>query len=265
MAYQPPIGSTVAFQSDPTKFLAHASVSGAVSVSNFPTSQNVSGSVFATGSVTALQGTNPWVIGNSSVQVVGVMPVQSVYSYQAGVTVTSISGTLTIGAITSGASIVGTYTEDSAHTDGQRGLFTLGVRNDMVTSFASADRDYTPIGVDSFGRTLVKVAPEEARVQGVSSTVNTINTSLIVAAGAGLRNYLTDIIVTNTGASNSLVNILDGDNSVIGRTIAPAYGGSNITNLATPIRTNGFNQQIHFNAGTASSIIHISAYGYKAP
>ena len=68
---------------------ANQSVSGTVNVGNFPTTQNISGSVFATGSITALQGSNPWKVeltsgsvvttgGNSSVQVVGQVPTTSV-------------------------------------------------------------------------------------------------------------------------------------------------------------------------------------------
>ncbi len=162
-------------------------------------------------------------------------------------------------------SILGTYAEDSGHTDGNAGLFTLGVRNDAVSSFTSANTDYSPIATDSAGRVLFKpFAGNEALIQGVASTVNTSPSSLIAAAGAGLRNYITDILVSNTGSVATSVSFRDGDASIIGRTIAPATSGSNI-HLSFPMRTGGFNSQIEYTAATAVSVLSVSAYGYKAP
>lgn len=42
--------------------------------------------------------------------------------------------------------------EDSAHTSGDQGIMSLAVRNDAGTSLVSADGDYSPLSVDSFGR-----------------------------------------------------------------------------------------------------------------
>lgn len=369
-------GSVLAVQPDATKLTGTMSVMGTLSVlGTVPVTQSTdpwivqltSGSVIATvstgnssvmltagintiGSVATLQGTNPWIVqltsgsvittgGNSSVQVVGLMPPQSVsgvglfnvnhtgngsiltmslgsiatapfpasvsgvgtfnidpqgagsiiaklinssvtayqgvtpwtmagsvFTYQAGTTITSISGTLTIGAITSGASIVGTYAEDVAHTAGDRGLFTLAIRNDAVASFTSANLDYGPVGTDSAGRIVVKpFAPEESRVYGVASTVNINPSSLLAASGTGLRNYITDIMIANTGSVATLVSFRDVDASIIGRTIAPAGGGSNIIHLATPMRTHALNSQVEYTAATATSILHVTAFGFKAP
>lgn len=44
------------------------------------------------------------------------------------------------------------FAEDSAHTSGDRGLFTLAVRNDVEGSMVSADGDYAPLQVDALGR-----------------------------------------------------------------------------------------------------------------
>lgn len=165
----------------------------------------------------------------------------------------------------SSPSIVGTYAEDAAHASAERGLFTLGVRNDAVASFVSADLDYTPRAVDSAGRTITKpFAAGEALVQGTGSTVNVAKASLLGLSGTGLRNYLTDILIANTGSVATLVSFTDADGSVIGKTIAPATGGSNI-HLATPMRTGALNSQVEFTAATATSILHVTGFGYKAP
>src|SRR3990167_8035620 len=257
MAYQPPIGSTVAFQSDPTKLLTHASVSGNVNIagsivafqSGAWTTSIVGGVSILGGavslaptSVATLQGTNPWIV----------QIITSVAAVQMGAW--------------NIASMSGVYAEDAGHTSADKGLFNLGVRNDAVASFTSANLDYSPIGTDSAGRILIKpFAPNEAYISGVSSTVNTNPSSLLTGDGAGLRNYITDVLIANTGSVSTLVSFRDGDASVIAKTIAPAGGGSNFIGLQIPMRTGGFNQSVEFTAGTATSILHITAFGFKAP
>jgi hypothetical protein len=48
--------------------------------------------------------------------------------------------------------ISGRYLEDSAHTSGDAGIFTLAVRNDVEGSLVDADGDYAPLQVDALGR-----------------------------------------------------------------------------------------------------------------
>lgn len=293
MSYFPPTGSVVAFQSVPTNLVGTVSVVSTIpaSVSGvglFNINPIGSGSVIATlttSSVAVLQGTNPWVIANSSVMLAtGTNVIGSVATLQGtnpwvigNSSVMLAAGINTVGSIAvlqgtnpwittvQANSIAGTYAEDSAHTSAERGLFTLGVRNDTVASFASANLDYTPYGVDSAGRVLIKpFAPNEAYVSGVSSTVNTNPSSLLAVAGTGLRNYVTDIWVANTGSVATLVTFRDGDASVIGKTIAPAGGGSNLK-TDIPMRTGGFNQPVEYTANVATSILHVSAFGYIAP
>lgn len=187
-------------------------------------------------SVATLQGTNPWVV----------------------ITPGSVI------AVSQNPSIVGTYLEDAPSADGDRGIFVLGIRNDTVSSLVSADKDYGGMTTDSAGRTLTKpYAPNEAFIFGVASTLNTNPSSLLAGAGAGLRNYITDIMVSNSGSVATLVSFRDGDASIIGRTIAPATGGSN-HKFNMPMRTGGFNQPIEYTAGTATSVLNVVAYGYKA-
>lgn len=177
---------------------------------------------------------------------------------------TNHTGNGSVITVWSSPSIVGTYAEDAGHTDGDRGLLQLGVRNDNVASFTSANLDYTPQGLDSAGRVIVKAAPEEARISGYGSVSGTSVTTAIAAAGTGLRNYITNVEVANTGSVATLVTFQDGAASVIGFTIAPANGGSNIPTPLMPMRT-GANATFDFKAATASSTLYVTARGYKAP
>lgn len=72
-----------------------------------------------------------------------------------------------------------------------------------------------------------------AFVTGTATATDTSNTSVIAAQGAGVKTFLTDIIVTNSSASDSEVVIKDGTTAKL--TIsAPANGGA-IVNLTTPL------------------------------
>lgn len=242
------------------------SVSGTVEIGNTVTvtgtvGASVIGTVPATMAgawTTSVVGTvtiNPAsVSGTVGASVIGTVPV-----IQSGTVISSISGTVTV------ASIVGTYAEDAAHTSTNPGLMTLGVRNDAVASIAGADLDYLPQGFDSAGRAITKpFAPDESRIFATASAVSAVSVLGVAAAGAGLRNYITDVMIANTGSVATLVTFTDGDASILGKTIAPAGGGSNIISMATPMRTS-VNQPFNVVPGTASSVLHATIAGYKAP
>jgi len=87
MAYFPPTGSIVAFQSDPTKLLTHSSVSGIVNVG---------------GSVVGFQGTSPWVVVPNNSSLFSIQPAGSVLNV-------NISGSVaTVGTAAANQSVSGT-------------------------------------------------------------------------------------------------------------------------------------------------------------
>ena len=187
------------------------------------------------GSVTALQGTNPYLVSFAN---------SSILATQQGTRTTSVVGSIPSSLLT------GTY----------------GHRNDAVASFLGGNLTWNPIATDSAGRILTRPhAAEAARIEGYASTVNLNANSIIAAAGTGLRNYITDVWVTNTGAAATLVTFLSGGGlSVLGYTIAPAGGGSNLPGLVTPIRT-GAGQTFDFRAATGTSVLYITAKGFTGP
>jgi len=225
------------------------------SVVAIPTgNQSVSGALFVSGSV---------MLGNSNASVITVSQNSSIIAINAGSVVTISQGSVI--TVWQAPSIAGTYAEDAAHTTADRGLFTLGVRNDTVASFVSANGEYTAFGLDSAGRTVTKpFSPEESRIEGYNSVVSTSVTTLVAAAGAGLRNYITDIMIANSGATTTIITFKDGAGSVLGYTIAPTGGGSNMIGMAVPMRT-GANATFDFQPTAASSIIYATVKGFKAP
>lgn len=253
---------------------AQVSVVGTVAVTGSIVtvgSGSISGAVNISGSV---------LLGSSNASVITVWQNSSIIAINAGSVVALSQGSVitvwkdsSVLAVPVGSvitvwqspSIVGTYAEDAGHTTADKGVFVLAVRNDAVASFTSANLDYNPIGVDSAGRSVTKpFAPEESRIEGYNSVVSTSVTTLIAAAGTGLRNYITDIQLANTGATTTLVTFRSGGGtSVLGYTIAPTGGGSNIT-FQTPMRTLP-NETFDFQPTSASSILFVTVKGFKAP
>ncbi len=236
---------------------ANQSVSGTVNtlplgtiisslVSIVPSSVLVGASIFGQlpagtapiGSVATLQGTVPWIVSSIYGNISG-----SVVAFQGSGWSGSVAATLT----------------------GTNSSSVYGMRNDTIASWIGADKTVRPLATDSAGRVLVKpFSAEESRIEGYASLVSTSVTTLIGAAGAGLRNYITDLWFANTGSVTTLITLKDGAGSVLGYTIAPTASGSNLPGLSMPIRT-GANATFDFQPATATSILYATAKGFQAP
>ena len=221
-----------------------AGIIGSVTALQGTSPWNIAGSVLAvqgtwSGSTLSYQGTDPWRISSVYGNISG-----SVLSQQLGTRISSIVNSIPSSLLT------GNY----------------GHRNDAVASFLGGNLTWNPIATDSAGRVLSRpFAPEAARIEGYASTVNLNANSIIAAAGTGLRNYITDVWVANTGAAATLVTFLSGGGiSVLGYTIAPAGGGSNLPGLVTPMRTDA-GATFDFRAATGTSVLYITAKGFTGP
>jgi hypothetical protein len=128
---------------------------------------------------------------------------------------------------------------------------------------ATSNTDNTIAVVDKAGKQIVlPYANPENFVSGSASATGTTSTSVITAT-TGLKTYITDVLVANTGSSTALVTIQNGNGgSTLLTTIAPAGGGSNI-HLAVPIPTTSTNTAVYFAAGTATTTLYITVSGYQ--
>lgn len=130
-------------------------------------------------------------------------------------------------------SIVGTYAEDAASATGDKGLFVLGVRNDTMASITSADGDYSGMVQGPIGETIVANSPITKWVQGTVSILGGASLTggsvvAIAAQGASIFTYITAVQLANMGPSSVLVTFGGATSSVVGYSIAPIGGGSNI-------------------------------------
>lgn len=224
--------------------------------------------VLSNSSVTALQGTNPWFVNSTGSIAAAVIN----FTASVAANINVISASIVTNQGTNPwviGSIVGTYAEDVASAGGDKGLMILGLRNDTVASLVNADLDYTVSAHDSAGRYLIKpFAATETSIYAHASVVNGGDSGSVLVlpgAGTGLRNYITDWAVSNTGSVATLITFTEGGGSVLGRTIAPAGGGSNFPGAMMPIANVVANQPFNMVTTTASSVVYVTVRGYKAP
>ena len=220
-------------------WVTRSSVSGTVDVSVIGM---LPGGTNVLGSVATLQGTSPWNIAGSVLAVQGTWS-GSILSQQLGTRIGSVVNSIPSSLLT------------GVH----------GHRNDAVASYLGADLSWRPIATDSAGRTLVRpFAAEESRVEGYVALTSTSLTTLVAAGGAGIKNYITDLWFANTGATTTLVTLSDSAGSILGYTIAPTVSGSNLPGLVTPIRT-GANAAFNIQAGSNTSTLYATVKGFKGP
>jgi len=270
-------------------------IGGSVATATTNSSVMLLNSSAVIGSVATLQGTNPWIINGSVSGTVGASILGAALANQGeggsafiqlvtaaygrnwnGANWDRTQGNSSIGTLVSTgsssvitvspmSSIVGTYAEDSASTDTDKGIFVLGVRNDTMASLVSADKDYGAFATDSGGRSITKpfISEDGTVIRFTGSTVST-SVLLIQASAIGKKNYITDFWISNTGATTTLITFKDGSTSILGYTIAPAGGGSNSQGIHVPI-VSARSQDLTVVPNSASSVIYYTINGYQAP
>ena len=92
--------------------------------------------------------------------------------------------------------------------------------------------------------------------QGITVATDVVGQA---AAGAGLRNYVTDLMLSNSSATPALVVIKDGA-TPIWQCSVPA-GVNIMVDLLTPIKSSA-NAAININVGTAVTTMYVSLSGF---
>lgn len=265
-----PPGSVMAVRTDLASVIAV--IQGSVAAAPMG-NQSVSGATTAPpGSVTAVRTDNASVIAISTNvgSVITVNQSSSVIAVVTGsvVAIPQFSSVIAVPvgstiAVLQAASIVATYAEDAAHGSADKGLFVLGVRNDLMASVTSADLDYSPISTGPVGEVLTANAPITKWIQGTADLRVVLGTSVaaLAAQGTSVFTYVTAVQVANLGPSSVFVTFAGGLGSILGYTIAPAGGGSNIY-YPNGLKTGANSQFSASLSGTASVLI--SAQGFNA-
>ena len=155
--------------------------------------------------------------------------------------------------------------EDAAHASGDTMVGVLGVRYETNNaSPVSAANDYGFMQIDDLGKQVVMpYAPPVNQVQGITAAMTaTTSTAVIAAAGASIRNYITDVTLINTHATvGTEIDLLDGA-TIVGRFYVPALSTLYKT-FGVPLKgtaNTAFNAQ---NVTTGSNTF-VQATGFKA-
>jgi len=156
--------------------------------------------------------------------------------------------------------------EDAGHTTGDTGVGALFVRNDTLTAQTNTDADYGFPAIGSAGEVVVSHAPITGYVSGKTSTTGTTVQSILSAPGASTYLYVTDVDLSNTGSTTSLVTMqydTAGTPTDLYYFIVPA-GGGYTKKFGTPIKVPTANKDVGLKAASASTTIYMSMSGFKS-
>jgi hypothetical protein len=117
------------------------------------------------------------------------------------------------------------------------------------------DVDVTRVGGD------VNTVPSVGNlVSGTASSTGTGDTEVIAAQGAGVKIYVTHIIVHNASSTDTFVTLKNGSTALY-VIPAPAKGGASIT-LPFPLATSA-NAALNFASNSGVTTMYVSASGFK--
>jgi hypothetical protein len=97
-------------------------------------------------------------------------------------------------------------------------------------------------------------------LNGTASATTTSDTQVIAAQGVDVKIHVTDIIIANSSATNTQVDIKDGGTIKLTYP-APSTGGA-VHRLGTPLAIS-LNSPLNFASHDAATTIAVSALGYK--
>lgn len=144
--------------------------------------------------------------------------------------------------------------------------FRISARARTSDYTAVSNDDTSDLVSDAVGKliTLPYSIPENFLSGVTAGITGTANTSVIAAQGAGLRIYVTQILVTNAHNTVNTVVEIKNDTTVIYRGFAAKGGGGFSLTFPTPLRL-AANVALQAANITTGSETYVSASGYKAP
>jgi hypothetical protein len=155
-----------------------------------------------------------------------------------------------------------------------------GVANDVnsstplpVTTGAAVKAGSTsPLAADA--AMVVTVSPNSPGIINTANSISGVTSSsindttareLLPVAGAGLRYYITNIVVGNGNPTiGTFLYIQDGSTTIYAIPAAAAFGGAAIS-FPVPLRQPTANAAINAQCGTTGAAVHVSISGYKGP
>lgn len=173
----------------------------------------------------------------------------------------SISGTVNVAGL-QGASISGTVqisgnpsisgTVNIAGNPSISGTVNIGTQSGSVVGFQGG-----PWSVSVAGGFVTPLAPKASWVSAVTSVLTgTGLTSMLIAGGGSIKNYVSHILVTNAAVTGTFVDFKDGGGNVIYSGFAAASGGGFSSNINPPIPGSA-NKSVDIQPRAQASIIAV--------
>lgn len=136
-----------------------------------------------------------------------------------------------------------------------------------ATLAAVANGDTCDLVTDLNGKIVtMPYAVPEVTVSGATAAITGTSVAEVIAAGAaGVRNYVTSLLVTNSHATvGTLVEIRDGTTTVLWRGYAAPAGGGFSCHFPKPLRGTAATAINAYNMTTGSNT-YVCAAGFQAP
>ena len=213
-------------------------------------------------------------LGGSELQVdiVGALPAGTAaigkLAANSGVDIGDVDVT-TVGTITPGTAATSLgKAEDGAHTSGDVGVFTLGVRNDTPNAaLAGTDLDYSPVAVYKTGALRIAPPEEDFAVLGSNSVkkyytnAGAVTDGIVWSPAAGKRWYVTDIFITVSAAATVTLedDLGAGDSAVWKAELAANSGWSH--SFSTPLFSG--EDAADLLVTTSAGNVYITVTGYE--
>lgn len=154
--------------------------------------------------------------------------------------------------------------EDAAHATGDLGIPAMTVRGATTPAArTSAAGDYDILTSDAEGKLIVSLnsIPELSFQSPVTTLSTTAATAVKASAGAGIRNYVTDLSATNTSATAARLEVLDGATVLHTAIIQP--GATYDKSFVTPLRGTAATA-VNVQLAAAVTDVRVSVQGYAA-
>lgn len=258
---------------------ANQSVSGAVDISNKPSVSGGEVGIFTTTNTPVDDASNSGI--RAPANAAGNLVNQFVYGrYFNGATWDRVRGSASIGAwVGTNSNSVITVAQGSVATVIIGGSVAVATGNSsvQVLNFPANQSVSGTINIGTIPGSVLSFQGTNPWVVGsvVTTTPGTpfrytgsvVSTSvtLIAASVASKSGYITDFWIANTNTASSVATLItfqDGSTSIMGRTIAPAGGGSNAPGIVTPLK-GAASQDLAFAVSPAASVIYVTINGYQ--
>jgi len=213
------------------------------------------GSLTVDGAVTANAGSGTFVVGDGGGAI-------SVDDNGGSLTVDGTVAISSLPASTGTIEVVGDVAHDAVAAGNP---VRIGAKAETaisgVTLVADGDASDLFCGVDGVLITRPHCNLEDI-VSGNASNTDGSSTQVIAAAGAGIKQYLTSVGLTNTSSTNTYCELKSGT-TVRATFSVPANGGV-VFSWAVPLPPNAANEAWNFDPGAAVTTMYCSMVGFKS-